>query len=132
MGYFSREAFEHFKGILHPNLRANAEHYYDNGFYRFPAYHGCGLRNRNRTNKLIDYKRGGQCFFPSDKKYWKPYFKISKDKTRQKIKYTRYMSGLSLNYYAKTKGHLWYDWDEQYYKPKSAWFKGKDPGNCLL
>ena len=57
MGHFFKEGFDHFKSILHPNLRANADHYYDNGMYHFPAYHGCGLRNRNGTNKLIDYKR---------------------------------------------------------------------------
>ena len=132
MGHFSKEGFEHFKSILHPDLRANADHYFDNGMYRFPVYHGCGLRNRNGTNKLIDYKRGYQCLFPADKKYWKPYSEISKDKIRQDINYTRYMSTLGLNYYAKTKGQLWYDWDEQCYKPKSAWFKGNNPGNCPL
>ena len=54
------KCYEHFKGILHPNLKANADHYYDNGFYVFPIYHGCGHRNRNGTNKRIDYKRGEQ------------------------------------------------------------------------
>ena len=40
------------------------------------------------------------------------------------------MSNYGINYFAKTKGHLWYDWDEQQYKPISAWFNGKDVGNC--
>ena len=53
---FSKETFEHFSSIIHPNLRANADHYLDCGIYKFPAYHGCGLQNRNGTNKLIDYK----------------------------------------------------------------------------
>ena len=129
---FTKETFEHFSSIIHPNLRANADDYLDCGIYKFPAYHGRGLRNRNGTNKLIDYKREYQCLFPADKKYCKPYNEISKDKIRQNINYTRYMSNYGINYFAKTKGHLWYDWDEQQYKPKSAWFNGNDVGNCPL
>ena len=30
-----------------------------------------GKKNRNGTNKEIDYKRGEYCFFPTEKKYWK-------------------------------------------------------------
>ena len=40
------------------------------------------------------------------------------------------MSNLGMNYLAKTKGSLWYDWDEQKYKPKSDWYNGKEPGKC--
>ena len=129
---FTTEMFEHFKAIIHPNLRVNADHYLDMGWYKFPAFHGCGHRNRNGTNKLIDYKRGQQCLFPTDKQYWKPYKDISKDKLRKDINYTRYMSNYGLNYFAKTKGHLWYDWNEHRYKPKSDWYNGKDVGNCPL
>ena len=124
------KCYEHFKGILHPNLKANADHYYDNGFYIFPIYHGCGHRNRNGTNKRIDYKRGEQCLFPTYKQYWKPFKELTKKDLRQKVYYTRYMSNLGMNYLAKTKGSLWYGWDEQKYKPKSDWYNGKEPGKC--
>ena len=40
------------------------------------------------------------------------------------------MSNLGLNFFAKTKGDLWYDWFENKFKPKSEWFKGRDPGKC--
>ena len=75
---FSIEGFEHFKNILHPTITENARHYLKNGYYYFPTYHSCGKKNRNGTNKEIDYKRGEYCFFPTEKRYWKPYAKISK------------------------------------------------------
>ena len=53
---FTHKSYERFKGIFHPHLRANADHYFDNGYYNFPVFHGCGLRNRNGTNKRMDYK----------------------------------------------------------------------------
>ena len=106
---FSKETFEHFKNIIHPNIRENADHYLNFGFYHFRPYHGCGLRNRNGTNKAIDYKRGYRCLFPTEKRYWKPYAKISKNKIRRGVKFTRYMINLGINYYAKTKKQMWYD-----------------------
>ena len=35
-------------------------------------------KNKNGTNKEIDYKRDEYCFFPTGKKYWKPYAKVLK------------------------------------------------------
>ena len=37
------------------------------------------------------------------------------------------MSNLGINYYAKTKKRMSYDWDEKCYKPRSSWYKNKDP-----
>ena len=28
---------------------------------KLPAFHGCGLKNRNGTKKLVDYRNGNQC-----------------------------------------------------------------------
>ena len=28
---------------------------------KLPAFHGCGLKNRNGTKKLVDYGNGNQC-----------------------------------------------------------------------
>ena len=124
---FTIEGFEHFKSIFHPNLIANKDHYLKGGMYRFPPYHGCGLKNRNGTNKLIDYKRGQQCLFPTEKRYWKPYKTINKKTYSRKVKFTRYMSNLGINAYAKTKKRMWYDWDKKCYIPREQWFKNKDP-----
>ena len=68
---FSIEGFKHFKNILHPNIVENSNEYLKNRLYHLPTYHGCGKRNRNGTNKEIDYKRGEHCFFPTERKYWK-------------------------------------------------------------
>ena len=78
---FTIRSFEHFKNIFHPNIIANKEHYLKDRIYRFPPYHGCDLRNRNGTNKLIDYKRDYQCLFPTEKRYWKLYNKICKKRS---------------------------------------------------
>ena len=83
---FSLEGFEYFKNIIHPNIFANKNHYL--------------IRNKNGTNKKIDYKRGYQCFFPTDKRYWKRYKNINKK--------LRMRNGI--NAFAKTKQRLWYDW----------------------
>ena len=85
-------------------------------------------KNRNGTNKEIDYKRGKYCFFPTEKRYWKPYAKISKKtKTRRVVKFTRYMSNLGINFYAKTKKRMWYDYSKKCFRPRSEWYKNNDP-----
>ena len=124
---FSKEGFEHFKNIFHPNIRENADHYLDNNRYRFPPFHGCGKRNKNGTNKSIDYKRGEQCLFPTEKRYWKTYAKFPKNKISHNVKFTRYMSNFGINYFAKTRKRMWYDWVEKCYKNRSDWYKNKDP-----
>ena len=124
---FTIESFNHYKNIFHPNLLANKDHYLKDRLYHFPVYHGCGLRNKNGTNKIIDYKRGFQCLFPTDKRYWKPYHKVSKKTRHRHVKFTRYMSNLGMNCFAKTKGRMWYDWNKKCFVPRENWFKNKDP-----
>ena len=128
MGHFHNESFEHFKSIIHPNIRHNIDHYHDSGVIILPLYHGCGLVNRNGARKCIDYKRGHQCVLPTQKAYWKPFSKIKRKDLQTKVYFTRYVSDLGLNYFAKTKGNLWYGWDENKFRPKSDWYKGRDPG----
>ena len=119
---FSMEGFKHFKNILHPNIVKNSNEYLENRLYHLPPYHGCGKRNRNGTNKEIDYKRGEHCFFPTEKKYWK-----KKKKIQRKVKFTRYMSVLGTNFYAKTKKRMWFDYEQNCFKPRSNWFNNNDP-----
>ena len=115
---FSLEGFEYFKNIIHPNIFANKNHYLRDRLYVLPTFHGCGLRNKNGTNKKIDYKRGYQCFFPTDERYWKRYKNINKKLRMRNLKYsrymTRYMSNHGINAFAKTKQRLWYDWGKKY------------------
>ena len=33
----------------------------DKGVVELPAFHGCGLKNRNDAKKLVDYRNGNQC-----------------------------------------------------------------------
>ena len=35
------------------------------------AYHGCWRVNKNETRKLIDYKRGDRCLFPTNSRCWR-------------------------------------------------------------
>ena len=66
---FTTESYEHFKNIMHPNLRDNINDYRDNGFYDLPIYHGCNYKNGNGTRKRIDYKRGQICVLPTNKHF---------------------------------------------------------------
>ena len=38
--------------------------------FSIKAYHGCWRVNENSTRKLIYYKRGGKCLFPTNNRYW--------------------------------------------------------------
>ena len=61
MTYMSVDSYEHFKDLIHPNIRHNIKHYRDGNMIMIPAYHGCHYANRNGTRKQIGYKRGEQC-----------------------------------------------------------------------
>ena len=132
MVFMKEDSYQHFKNIIHPNITTHINHYHKGGVIVLPVYHGCGYVNRNGTRKRIDYKRGKQCVLPTQKPYYKPFKELSKKyRSRQrKIYFTRYLSNLGLNSLAKTKGNLWYDYDEKKYKPKSDWFNGRDVGKA--
>ena len=38
--------------------------------FSIKAYHGCWRVNENSTRKLIYYKRGERCLFPTNNRYW--------------------------------------------------------------
>ena len=63
---FSSEYFEKMKGYFHPRLHRFIDNYSgaNDDLILLPPYHGCGLKNRNGTKKLIDYSIGKQCLFP--------------------------------------------------------------------
>ena len=64
---FSREYFERRKDYFHPRVCAFVENYWDAGneLYMLPTFHGCGLKNKNGTKKMIDYRNGKKCLFPT-------------------------------------------------------------------
>ena len=125
MGCFSLETYRKFENIIHPNVKANIDHYRDGDRIFLPVYHGCGEKNRNGTRKKIDYKRGEQCLFGTNKHFWKPFKEITRKHLQTKIYFTRCISNLGLNDFAKCKGNYWYDWNEKKYRPKSDWFNGR-------
>ena len=38
--------------------------------FSIKAYHGCWRVNENSTRKLIYYKRGEKCLFPTNNRHW--------------------------------------------------------------
>ena len=62
---FSREYYEKMKDYFHPRIHYFIDNYSDEegNLILLPPYHGCGLKNRNGTKKLIDYRNGKQCLF---------------------------------------------------------------------
>ena len=123
---FTIMELEHFKNIFHLNLIANKDHYLKDKIYRFPPYHGCGLKNRNGTNKLIDYKRGHQCLFPTEKHYWRS-CKTLLSRPKGHLIYMRYLTNLGINEFAKTRKREWYDWNKKCYISRKKWFRNEDP-----
>lgn len=37
----------------------------------FFLYHACNYKNRSRNQKMIDFKRGENCFCPTLEPYWR-------------------------------------------------------------
>ena len=93
MAYIRIEDYNRFKDYIHPHINDCIDHYRPKDIIHFPAYHGGNTVNKNGTRKLIDYRRGHQCFCPTDKGYWR------ETKSKYIINYvyfTRYMSQYGL------------------------------------
>ena len=118
---FSEEIFERLKSIFHPKLRKNIEKFKIENYFIFPHYHGCGKRNRNGTNKKINYKIGEICKKPTDYLNWKSMNDIPWENIQHKIYLTRYGSNYGMNNFAKNKGRQWFDWDKKQYIDRSHW-----------
>ena len=57
MASFYIEYFDKMKDFFHPNVSTFIEHYTDDtGFVQLPMFHGCGLKTKRGTKKLIDYR----------------------------------------------------------------------------
>ena len=94
------------KDLIHPNINENINHYKKGCYYILPVYHGCGLRNRNGLNKRVDYKRGYQCIFATNKPYWRR----TKNKYKfKKVYNTRYQSDYNIRCLSLVKGLYYYN-----------------------
>ena len=65
MAVFSVEYYVMIKDYLHPNLRYFIGRYTEEDTIRLPPFHGCGHKNKNGSQKLINYNNGDQCLTPS-------------------------------------------------------------------
>ena len=90
MAYITIEDYSRFKDYIHPHINDCIDHYRHKNIINFLAYHGCDTINKNGTRKLIDYRRGSQYFYPTDKGYWRK----NKIKIQNKLRsfYTIYIT----------------------------------------
>ena len=102
MAVFNREYFDKMKDYFHPNIVTFIDHYTDDKWVvELPAFHGCGLKNRNGNKKLVDYRNSNQCLCG----VWSD--------ENSKIEYstfpmTRYMTQGRFRYIYKNRGNcLW-------------------------
>ena len=99
MTFFSREYYETMKDYFHPNVHNFIDRYTDDeGLILLLPFHGCNLKNRNGSRKLIDYRNDKQCLFL----LW------SDDKSKLKaalFPFKRYMTFGKDRYLFKNKGN---------------------------
>ena len=63
MALFFYEYYEAMKDYFHPNVLDFIDRYTDDeGLASLPPFHGCKLKNRNGSRKLIDYRNGKNVF----------------------------------------------------------------------
>ena len=99
----SVDTYERLKSLFHPKLRRNIDKFKQENYIIFPLYHGCGKKNRNGTNKKINYSVGEVCISPTNTLLPK----MNKTKLKylpQKIYFTRYGAQFGMNNFVKSKG----------------------------
>ena len=65
MTLFFCEYYEAMKDYFHPNVQRFIDRYTDDeGLVSLPPFHGCKLKNKNGSQKLIDYRNDKQCLCP--------------------------------------------------------------------
>ena len=98
MALFFYEYYEAMKDYFHPNVHSFIHRYTDDeGLVSLLSFHGCELKNRNGSRKLIHYRNGKQCLCP----VW------SDDNSKLKgslFPITRYMTQGKERYLFKNKG----------------------------
>lgn len=61
-------------------------------------YHGCMKRNKNATRKVINFKRGKLCVWPSSNLSWKKDIKEKDMTTEPKRMFRQYAEKIALQY----------------------------------
>ena len=128
MAYIVIEHYYRFKNYIHPHIKECIDHQRHKNIIHLTAYQSCDIVNKNSTRKLIDYRRGSQCFYPTDKGYWR------KTKSKYRINYvyfTGYMSQYGLQSLAKIKGESLYNYRLKKFVPKEevlGYFYNRHPG----
>ena len=122
---FSEKTFKKFKNMMHPKLVAKIHKFKKGSYYFLPIYHGCGRRNRNGTNKAINYRIGDMCEAGTYSLNWEPWEKINWNLLPHKIYLTRYMHEIGLNKLAKHKKNKWFDWEKNIYIDRKEWYKAQ-------
>ena len=118
----SEKTYERLKSVFHLKLRKNIDKFKEGNYFIFPLYHGCGKRNRNGTNKKINYSVGEICISPT----YGLLPKTNNTKLKylpQKIYFTRYGGQFGMNNFAKTKGKKWFDWDKGQFFEREHWIE---------
>ena len=109
MAVFSVEIYEMIKDYLQPNLQHFIDRYTENGIVRLPPFHGCGLQNKNGSQKLINYSNGDQCLTPS----WTD---NRLNLESEFFPFTRYMTQTKDRYLFKNKGNCVYNYSLKQYQ----------------
>ena len=99
MALFFYDYYKAMKDYFHPNVQHFIDRYTDDeGLVSLPPFHGCKLKNKNGSRKLIDYRNGKQCLCP----VW------SDDNSKLKgslFPFTMYMTQGKDRYLFKNKGN---------------------------
>ena len=119
----SEETYERLKSIFHPKIRKNIWKFKKDNYIIFPLYHGCGKRNRNGTNKKINYAVGEMCKSPTYTVYSKTINDIKLKYLAYKIYFTRNGGRYGMNNFAKCQGRKWFDWDKKQFFDKKCWLE---------
>ena len=116
MVILTTETYNSIKNYLHPNLHKiiREDKLKDGKLIVLPPYHGCSHRNKNGTNKLIDYSRGYRCIKPS----WRGLWKINvKDKYLIQKQYkTRFYLNPNYKNLFNNKGNYVYNYELKKYQ----------------
>ena len=118
----SEETYERLKSVFHPKLRRNIRKFKQENYFIFPLYHRCGKKNRNGTNKKINYSVGEMCISPT----YSLLPKVNNIKLKylpQKIYFTRYGGQFGMQNFVKTKGKKWFNWDKGQFFENEQWIE---------
>ena len=116
MPFLSVDSYNNIKEYVHPNLHKiiKEDNLIDDKLICLPQYHGCDYRNKNGTNKLIDYARWCRCILPTWKDTWRR--NVKSKYFNSKYPRTRYLLNSKYRNLFKNKGNYVYNYSQKTYK----------------